>query len=382
MSSSVDVAVIGRGLIGSAAGRHLAESGVSTALVGPGEPEDRTTSPGPFSSHADEGRITRIAGRTMIWSDLAARSIARYRDLELRSGITFHTMTGLAVALPTVDDWIDAGLINGSNIRKVEADWLREKTGIAVTNGHPIAFEGKPAGHINPRRLVAAQSKLAALAGATVIDHAVTALDRTEGGFELTGGWGSLTARRILLATGAFGRGLLEQQLVVERRARSVVMGEMADPGGIPSLILADPPDSRLEDIYWVPPVQYPDGRLCLKIGGTVVEDRTVDSEDELTDWFHTGGYDLEIDALQTSLRSLLPDVSFTSFTSSPCVITATASDYPYLGYIDDGVAVAIGGNGAAAKSSDELGRLAASLFSDDGWTDSLDAETFAPQLR
>jgi len=61
--------------------------------------------------------------------------------------------------------------------------------------------------------------------------------------------------------------------------------------------------------------------------------------------------------------------------------VTETATEHPYLGFVDDGVAVAIGGNGSAAKSSDELGRLAASLFADDGWTDNLDLELFAPQL-
>ena len=37
---------------------------------------------------------------------------------------------------------------------------------------------------------------------------------------------------------------------------------------------------------------------------------------------------------------------------------------------------------GSSAKSSDELGRLAASLFAPDGWTDTLNASLFAPQFR
>ena len=35
---------------------------------------------------------------------------------------------------------------------------------------------------------------------------------------------------------------------------------------------------------------------------------------------------------------------------------------------VDDGIGVAIAGNGSAAKSSDELGRLGASLFGEAGW--------------
>lgn len=380
--TAVEVAVIGRGMIGSAAARHLAEAGLQTALIGPAEPEDRSTSVGPFCSHPDQGRVTRIAGRTAEWSQLAARSIARYRDLAIRSGIPFHSPAGLAVVTPTLDDWIDAGLIAGSDIRKVDPDWLRSTTGIAVGNGHPIGYEGPPAGHINPRALVAAQSKLADVAGATVITETVTGLSANGSGFDVTGDWGSVQAERVLLTTGAFGRELMEKELDLERRARTVVMAEMADPGGLPSLILHQPPDERLETIYWVPPVAYPDGRLCLKIGGTMVEDRSMESAEELIEWFHTDGYDVEIDALQTALRGLLPGTDFVSYTSSPCVITATPSGNPYIGFIDDGLAVAIGGNGSAAKSSDELGRLAASLFSPEGWTDSMSAASFEPRFQ
>ncbi|MEK9999901.1 MAG: FAD-dependent oxidoreductase, partial [Acidimicrobiaceae bacterium] len=91
----VDVAVIGRGLIGSGAGRHLAESGRSMALIGPGEPTDWNASGGPFSSHHDQGRITRIAGRNAMWTEVAAHACARYADIEARSGIGFHTPRGV-----------------------------------------------------------------------------------------------------------------------------------------------------------------------------------------------------------------------------------------------------------------------------------------------
>ena len=99
-SERFDVAVIGRGMIGSAAGRHLAESGRRVALIGPGEPADRRTSDGPFCSHPDEGRITRIAGRNEMWTEVAARSCERYADIEARSGIRFHTPCGVIVGYP------------------------------------------------------------------------------------------------------------------------------------------------------------------------------------------------------------------------------------------------------------------------------------------
>jgi sarcosine oxidase len=385
--SAVDVAVIGRGMIGAAAARHLAEGGFTCALVGQAEPDEwadvaaRQTSDGPFSSHFDEGRITRVAGRTTAWAELAARSIARYQDIAARSGIGFHTPAGLVATLATVDDWIDAGLIMGSDIRKVERDWVRERFGIELPDRHPAAFEGPPAGYINPRRLVAAQAALAEQAGSSVIDGVADTVERVDGAFQITGTWGSTSADRVLLATGGFGERLLDAKLKVDRQARTVLLAETDDQSPIPSVIVGDPPDARLSSIYWVPPVTFPDGRRCLKIGGSLIEDRALTDPDALIEHFHGDGYGREIEALEFSLRALLPDVAFTSITSRPCVVTETPSEHPYVGFVEDGIAVALGGNGSAAKSSDELGRLAASLFTDDGWTDHLDQALFEPQI-
>ena len=53
----------------------------------------------------------------------------------------------------------------------------------------------------------------------------------------------------------------------------------------------------------------------------------------------------------------------------------------PYIGMVDDGIGVAVAGNGSAAKSSDELGRLGASLFGEVGWDSGLDPSLFTPQF-
>ena len=54
-----DFVVVGRGMMGAAAARHLAKTGASVALVGRGEPADWKAHDGVFSSHYDSGRITR-----------------------------------------------------------------------------------------------------------------------------------------------------------------------------------------------------------------------------------------------------------------------------------------------------------------------------------
>ena len=58
------IIVIGRGLVGSAAGRHLSALTDGVVVLGPDEPTDRAAHTGVFASHYDEGRITRVSTRT------------------------------------------------------------------------------------------------------------------------------------------------------------------------------------------------------------------------------------------------------------------------------------------------------------------------------
>jgi glycine/D-amino acid oxidase-like deaminating enzyme len=59
-----------------------------------------------------------------------------------------------------------------------------------------------------------------------------------------------------------------------------------------------------------------------------------------------------------------------------PCVTTFTRHGYPYIGFTgSDRIAVLTGGNGMAAKSSDEIGRLGAILI-EKGQLDAPEYET------
>ncbi len=380
MVNPYEVAVIGRGLIGSAAARHLAESGLRVVVVGPDEPLDRRTSLGPFCSHPDEGRITRVAGRTAIWSQLAARSIKRYAEISQRSGILFHQACGLVSSSPIIAEWLKNSETAGGSARPVDPQWVMEHTGISLGNGHPVLYEGAPAGHINPRRLVEAQTKLAEAAGSATVREPASSITTKRQGYEIGGSWGSVVAERVLATTGAFGSELLNCSLDLRRMPRTTVTAEMPFDGNLPSLICVDPPDERLDEIYWVPPLRYGDGRVALKIGGSLREGDPV-SQAALIDWFQGDGDPTEVEALKNSLIGLLPSAKIQSWAQKPCVVTNTVTGHPYIGWVEEGIAVAIGGNGSAAKSSDELGRLASTLFQSDGWNDSLPVSAFEPIL-
>src|SRR5262245_16509637 len=94
----LDCIIVGRGLMGSAAARHLAARGRRVLLIGPAEPVNKAGHDGLFASHYDEGRITRRADKSLIWSRLASRSIERYREIETQSGITFYQEVGSMMA--------------------------------------------------------------------------------------------------------------------------------------------------------------------------------------------------------------------------------------------------------------------------------------------
>jgi glycine/D-amino acid oxidase-like deaminating enzyme len=91
--------VVGKGLMGAAAARHLSAHSPSIALIGPDEPPDRPAHVGVFGSHYDEGGITRILDPDRIWALFAHRSMVRYRDVVFCPTVARNqvaSMTGVA----------------------------------------------------------------------------------------------------------------------------------------------------------------------------------------------------------------------------------------------------------------------------------------------
>ncbi len=382
--SEFEVAVVGRGLIGSAAARHLAEAGRSVALIGPGEPADYATSSGPFASHYDEGRITRMIDPDPAWSHLAIRSIGRYADIEERSGIPFHSGAGLVYS--PADPQADLAHARKLDVdaREISADDVAERFGIDMSSADTIILEAAPAGHINPRRMIVAQSQLTAAAGGTVVDAPVSAAVPRADGVQLTVGNDTLIAEGVLLCTGAWAAELVGVDLPLERSLRTILMAELDEGPTLPSLISRTDPatceaDPR-HDVYWVPPVRFPDGRVMLKIGGYDPAATMAEDVATVIDWFRSGGSQVEADDLEGRLREFLPDRTIRSRDIKPCVVTNTPHDLPWIDWVDDRVAVAVGGCGSAAKSADEIGRLAGTLFTEGGWNDPvLELASFRP---
>lgn len=383
------VAVIGKGMIGSAAARHLSLQADGVALIGPDEPPVRAEHHDVFGSHYDEGRIYRTLDGDPIWGRLAERSSARYRDIEAASGIQFHAEVGmLAATVPEPGDFMEAYARVGTELGVVfeplsEQDLAERFPYLRFSPGTRGVFEPRRAGHISPRRLVEAQTVAAERQGATVIREPVHALAVRDDGVEVTTASGrAVWADRVLVATGGFANvhAVMARKLAITVRGRTIVKAEVdAERLGrlrtMPSLIVGG--TAPLGDPYILPPIRYPDGRWYVKLGTGEFEHRLTTLA-EMVDWFQSAGGAEDREALHQTVVSLIPDLDGAPIHTDTCAVTATVSGCPYVDLIADGrVGIAIGGNGKAAKSSDEIGRLGAELVLTGAWSGDLPAETF-----
>ncbi|MBB3590232.1 sarcosine oxidase [Rhizobium sp. BK529] len=364
--------VIGRGMMGAAAAKYLARQTDGVAVIGPDEPGDRKAHEGVFASHYDEGRITRTIDPDRDWALLANRSIARYGEIARESGVDFYTEAGCVGVAPAESDYLNATRQAAASLGVETAPF--DEAGLksrfpyfAFPSGSAGIFEAKGAGHIRPRKLVRAQSLLAEKAGATVIrDHVVSA--REEGGAAVvtTAGGEIYRAEKALLAAGGFSisQNLLPQSVDMTVYGRTVALVEVAEEdadrfAGMPSLIL----DAPGIDIYLLPPIRYPDGKLYLKIGGDP-DNLVLNNDTEMRAWFRTDGREVARDYLKRIVDRIVPELRARSISSTSCVVSYTKSRYPMIGYTASPlIAVLTGCMGTSAKSSDEIGRLGAELI-------------------
>ena len=358
------VAVIGRGLIGAAAARHLCAMGHEVALIGPDEPAEFAQHDGVFGSHFDEGRITRSLDQHPFWAEVSRAAIARYGDIAAQSGVEFYSEVG-ALHFGPADhpDILATGKVAAEQAIPCEAHddaglaerfpYLRFPAG---TKGY---FEPRNAGYISPRRLVRAQTIAAERGGARIINATASGVSETATGVTIRTDTGDITAERILVAAGGHTQSLLGRSLGHRVYARTVALfrldaAEVQRLSGMPSLRCFGP---KGETPYILPPVPYPDGRTWLKLGGDPV-DIPLEGEADIRGWFRSGGSESVADILEQQILARIPALAFAERRHVPCMTTFTGAGLPCIGPLSARVAVATAGCGAGAKCSDELGRL------------------------
>ncbi|MEM6387264.1 MAG: FAD-dependent oxidoreductase [Pseudomonadota bacterium] len=353
------IAIVGAGLMGSASARHLAKAGHDVTLIGPGEPADFATHGGAFASHYDEGRITRMNDRKPFYARVAAASIRRYGEIAEESGIAFFTPCGALMAgQAAYTDAIDAAT-EGLDVASDTLDGEAVKAlfpFLALPNDYGGRFEAADAGHISPRNLVAAQQEAARRHGAVrLIEEARDVAPgrvRTDSSI--------IEADEVIVAAGGWTDGLLGRK-TLSVYARTVAFHEIGPAEAerlrtMPSIVM-----QSTDSVYILPPIRYADGKLWLKLGGDPTDDFLPDVA-AINDWYRSGG-DPERGAYLTErICGIIPGLAFESRYHKPCVTTWSDDRLPEIQRLDTGLIVAAAGNGAGAKGSDELGRMAAAL--------------------
>jgi sarcosine oxidase len=364
VNKAMKLAVIGRGLIGAAAARHLRKMGHDVALIGPDEPADFARHGGVFGSHYDEGRITRSFDPYPFWRQMNRAAISRYGEILAESGVDFYREAGaLHVGRGDSRDVTSVGDIcaeEGIACEAYREAGLAERfpyLGPAVgTLGY---FEPRNAGYISPRRLVRAQTIAAERAGARIVAEPALGISESGSGVTVRTGSGDVEADRVLVAAGGHTQSLLGRSLGYTVYARTVALfrldaAEAQRLAGMPSMRCIGP---KGKNPYILPPTAYPDGQTWLKLGGDPV-DIPLESEADIKDWFRSGGSRAVADLLQEQILERIRDLKFEERRVVPCMTTFGTTGLPCIGPLSERVTIAFGCYGKSAKCSDELGRL------------------------
>ncbi len=386
-----DFIIIGKGLIGSAAFRHLSESTSNVALIGPDEPADYATHAGVFGSHYDEGRLVGRLRQDPIWAQLTASAIAQYALLEDRSGIRFHEPCGRLSVFPSsvapqyLKRYAAVARTVGAVYNVSGARQIRERFPMfAFPENFTGTYEPAPAGLIRPRALIRGQLTIGARNGATIVRdevrkvvsdvHGITVETQTAGLFR---------AKRVLVASGAFSNchDLLPRKLALSVKTETVLLAEVSESEvarlrSMPTLTYAFV-SSVLDGIYMTPPLRYPDGRHYLKLGCDTAMDEALGDLGAMQHWMRNGRADGMPAAMLQALLTFMPSLDVQSSLSHPCLVTYTPHGKPFVDKVSDRIFVATGGNGSAAQCSDKLGHLAASLLLDQAWSPPFDRREF-----
>lgn len=388
----VDTIVVGKGLMGAAAARYLSQAGQSVVIIGPDEPADWQTHEGVFSSHYDQGRITRQLSTDLVWSQLAAEAIAGYRDLETAGGVDFHVPAGvLFVASRGMDGVGSVGeegqdyLASARQIAvslAVDYETLADQGALTARFPFPRfpadchgLYERPPAGYINPRDVVRTQLTAAQQQGARVITELVTGVTAADDHvMVITQEGGEYQAARVLVAAGAFTNchQLVPEELALRVKSETIILARLADEeaqrlAAMPCIIY-EIESPVLEGIYLLPPIRYPDGRFYIKMGCDTAADQWLPDLAAMRHWMINGESDVMLPAMREALEGIIPGLQVEAYITKRCLVTYTPHGKPFIDRVGERLFVATGGNGASAKCADTLGRLAAELVLAEEW--------------
>jgi sarcosine oxidase len=375
ITSSFDVLVVGRGLLASAAARHLATESSSVALIGPTE-EQCLQSKKVFASHYDNTRVQRIIAGDELWTRLNLDSVRSWKSLQDQTGIDFYRQNGCIYVNNYEDDYLKSASIIANDFDlhfeevKSSVDLADISPKLSIAGEIHGIYESILAGQINPRKLVTAQVKAFTELGGTEINDLVVEVSQINGGWIIKALSGQkYFAQKVLVAVGAFTNyfNLIPRPLKFENKSEVVIMGRLSEDDylqmrSMPSLLFEINVE-EFDGIYLTAPTEAPDGSYVLKMGMNQKLDLNLDDQSAMNDWFTGDGQKAFAPILERELAKLFPTLSFLETELKKCVISRTFTENPYIGEVDTGLYVVHGCNGYSAMSSDAQGRQAAALI-------------------
>jgi sarcosine oxidase len=360
-----DFLIIGAGMFGAAAARYLAPHAELTVVGAPAH-DARA-----YGAHYDEGRIIGDHSRDPVWSELNRRAVAGLADLD-------PALVTSCGAITT-----DQPAAAGPGTLTLAAARTRFPM-LALGPDETISYE-PAAGYFSPRRYVALATQSARASGAVFVSGTVRALRIHAAGVEaeLVDGR-RVSAQAGLVATGAFAAGsdLLPAAVALRAKSEVYVLAELDDRQA--AELAAMPCVNRrinypaLEDVYVLPPIRYPDGRTCLKVGANTMTDHWLPDSAAVRAWYDHGSDAGPVPALRQALTDLLPGLRVRAWHTRRCSDAYTATRRPYIDVLEPGrLTVALGGNGRGAQAADAIGRLAADLALTGRWPSDLPRDAF-----
>jgi sarcosine oxidase len=378
----VDFLIVGNGMFGAATARYLAPHAAIT-VVGPAAAGGTS---GVYGAHHDEGRMVGDLSRDIVWAELNRLSREGMTDLDPAlitpcGALTVTTPGGppyLRVAAEIRDRY-------GADVRVLDVSEVNAAFPMARLDLDETILYQPTAGHFSPRRYVALATQSARADGATIIPASVRNLRVTGAGVEAELHDGrQLRAETAIVATGAFAAGsdLLTVPVALRAKSEIYAMAELdeqqaAELGQMPC-INRTIRNQQLSDLYVLPPIRYPDGRIYLKCGANTMIDHWLAGPGDVRSWYDSGNDVGPLAILREILSDLLPSIRVRAWHVRRCADAYTAHRRPYIDFLQPGrLVVALGGNGRGAQAADAVGQLAAGLALTGQWQSPLPREVF-----
>lgn len=260
------------------------------------------------------------------------------------------------------------GALNGINYNLLSGYELKDKFPyFGFPNTAVGLYEVTNSGWINPRIYLAAVKDILARKYAKMHVSEVVRIEYKPTSCLVTCRSGKkFQSRKIIAACGSYSKNnsLLTRKVDLQIFGRTIALFEIDEKElckfkDMPSVVYKLTPNSPF--FYVLPPIKYPDGKYYIKAGGES-QNKDLSTNTKLQNWFKGCGDPVVGEILRDQVLATMPNLKFNSLHYESCVVTATKTRLPIIDHVNDRTILLTGGNGAAAKCADELGRIAVEL--------------------